>query len=283
MLILREVVAETQRRWAGSLSLVEKQLNAGAVVCEHAHRVANRFTHRERLALAFAGRAMHALHSVELLFSTGHPQDATSAMRTLAELYIDYRWINLTDVDARIKRFAEYIYVSGKRRETARQKVFGAPDPKAIDDIFQKLDTKSLPPGVRSGQDLLAWHEAEYQRVEQNYKKNKGSWSEKNIADRAKDIGEDDLYALVHRAGSEASHATPSGMSALSRGEETGLFHVEYQAIVPEDAFPLMMSSACFALAMTHLVCGMGVSGDAEVVAVAADLGPFTTGWDASP
>jgi hypothetical protein len=220
MLVDRGLVAEVERSFGTELTFVRRLLAVGRDAIRAGHAIATRGDESHRLALGFLSRATSALHAVETLFSIGLETDATSVMRTIAELVIDFEWIWSKDRTARIRLFAEYINVTNQKRLASR---LGQGLNDADRQTLQKMiaETKSfLPSGVDTPEKYLEWCKAEYERVRGQYDERK-SWAGVTIARRARECDLKDLYELQFTLGSEATHsgaATLTGQYLVNGG-----------------------------------------------------------------
>jgi hypothetical protein len=242
MLIDMAVVQATNRRWKPFCDNVESTQALGVELVAEAHPLMNAATAPERLSLFFLARGTLALNSVEVLFAAGLALDSMAPLRTLVELLIDLTFIWSDDTDARTRLYTEYVHVLNLRTLQAHEGVFGPLDAARAATAFAEIASHA-PLGVTNADEMRTYIENERKRVSANYP-DKRQWHLKNARQRAEAVGLVELYDLVHRCGSEASHSSPTALSRLADIGDNAI-SVVCTPTVPDEVMPLADARWC--------------------------------------
>lgn len=238
MLVDSDVARETEVRWKAFFDNATETLAVGRRLIDEAHALMNAATTPQRLALFFLARATQAFNAVEILFASGLSLDATSNLRTLMELAIDFHFLWHLDTEARTRLYLEFIHIANRKKLEAHERIFGPTDPAKADAAFAAIAAHA-PPGVTDAASMRAYIDAEYQRLKPNYPR--FQWHQMGIADRAVQVQLDDLYDLVHRRGSEASHSNAAALAPFY--EINGnVMSASADPQVPDEVVPLAMA-----------------------------------------
>lgn len=181
-------LAETAvKRFKRGLDRIDQLLVDGEEFLHDKHVEAMRADGLKSLTLFMLARAAMALRSVKKLTISGHDTDATSVLRTLAELLIDLKYLR-TDAANLVKLYTEYTDVANYRRYTQLAKF----------PIF----VSKTPPA------LIAKLKRKHDKVIANYPK-PTQWTPKSLEERAK-LGQGAImYELAYRMGCSATHSGP--------------------------------------------------------------------------
>lgn len=245
MLVVKEVVHEIEEKFKAPLDVIRQVHALGVRAVNEGHAVASTGDASHRLALFMLSRATTAFQSVELLWSAGLEVDATSAMRVIAELLVDFEWMWQKDRDDRIRLFVEYIMIVNQRKLVRWIKPPGQPlNTMLADKLFAQMDKDHLPAGVHTAEEYIQWIESEYERVRDNYDEY-GSWAGISIRKRAIQANLQDVYDLHFALGSEATHSGPATLSA-HYALEGGVVSTIYGPSVPSSAWILGLTASVY-------------------------------------
>lgn len=268
VLVDHDVVRDTEARWKPFVDNAAETLAVGRRLIAEAHTLMNAATTPQRLSLFFLARATQAFNAVEILFSAGLPLDATSNLRTLLALAIDFHFLWHTDTDARTRLYLEFIHVANRKKLEAHERIFGPTDPKKEEAAFAAIAAHA-PPGVTDATSMRAYIEAEYQRLKANYPRHQ--WHQSGIRDRALQVQLDALYDLIHRRGSEASHSNAAAL-ALFYTIAGNVMSVSADPETPDEVVPLAMALLIYH-ALAWQICAKIGRGDVpELDALTSDV-----------
>jgi len=155
VLVDSNIARETETRWKPFFDNATETLAVGRRLIEDAHAFMSTATTPRRLSLFFLARATQAFNAVEILFASGLSLDATSNLRTLMELAIDFHFLWDADMEARTRLYLEFIHVANRKKLDAHERIFGATDPAKADAAFAAIATHA-PPGVTDSASMRA-------------------------------------------------------------------------------------------------------------------------------
>jgi hypothetical protein len=243
-------------------------LAVGRRLLAEAHALMNAATTPQRLSVFFLARATQAFNAVEILFAAGLPLDATSNLRTLIELAIDFHFLWHTDTDARTRLYIEYIHVANRKKLEAHERIFGPTDPQKEEAAFVAIAAHA-PPGVTDAASMRAYIEAEYQRIKPNYPRLQ--WHQSNIRDRAVEVQLDHFYDLIHRRGSEASHSNAAALAPFYT-IAGNVLSVSADPETPDEVLPLAMALLIYQAFAWQICAKIGRGDVPELDALTADV-----------
>lgn len=187
-------------------------------LCEQLLGIANKMLDREYkahedkvlLGTFYLGKAFKTSKASLHLCRLGYGEDAAILIRTLLDMAVNYIYLLKDKTGKRIIRYFEYDWY----QRGSMYKKYGA----TKDEIVYEIKRRELNPGPHAAtlEDILH----QYDRVKKEYGFTDKGWSDKNLADMAREVGMLELYKSVFKLQSNFSHTSPRAINDYIKYED---------------------------------------------------------------
>jgi hypothetical protein len=166
---------------------------------------------KDALAAFTLAKAYKTHSAVMILCQEGYGEDASILNRTIFELLVTLLYVLKDPTDERAYRYYAFDWV-------LREKMFSYVEQKP--ELLLQLEQRTLKPKV--GDVLISEVKKMAKMVQAKYSYKGFNWSDKSLAEMAKEVGRDGQYKTMYRLSSQHAHSPSRVMNDYVKKTERG-------------------------------------------------------------